>query len=57
MKKIFLLITIAIGFTIAQTDEPTYDDDGRCNTSGATIRLLFFGLENPRIVVNFIQRE
>ena len=37
MKKIFLLITIAIGFAIAQTSEPTYDDDTRCNIAGATV--------------------
>ncbi len=37
MKKIFLLITIAIGFAIAQTSEPTYDDDTRCNIAGATL--------------------
>lgn len=37
MKKILLLITLAVGFTIAQTDEPVYDDYNRCNTSGATL--------------------
>ncbi|MBR2090015.1 MAG: hypothetical protein IJ905_06565 [Fibrobacter sp.] len=35
MKKIFLLITIAIGFAMAQTTTPTYDDDGRCNKPGS----------------------
>ena len=37
MKKIFLLITIAIGFAMAQTTTPTYDDDGRCNIEGTTL--------------------
>ena len=37
MKKILLLVTIAIGLTIAQADEPKYDDYDRCNTSGATL--------------------
>lgn len=37
MKKILLFITLAVGFTIAQTDEPVYDDYNRCNTSGATL--------------------
>lgn len=36
MKKILLAI-IAIGFSIAQADEPKYDDDNRCNTTGATL--------------------
>ena len=38
MKKIFLLITIAIGFAMAQTTTPTYDDDTRCNTAQSFIR-------------------
>ena len=37
MKKILLLITIAVGFTIAQADEPKYDDDTRCNTAGESL--------------------
>ena len=32
-----LLVIIAIGFSIAQADEPKYDDDNRCNTTGATL--------------------
>ena len=37
MKKILLLITIAIGFAMAQTTTPTYDDDTRCNTAGTML--------------------
>lgn len=37
MKKILLLITIAINFSMGQVDELKYDDYNRCNTSGATL--------------------
>jgi hypothetical protein len=37
MKSIILLLTIAIGYTMAQVVEPVYDDDNRCNISGATL--------------------
>ena len=37
MKKVVLFLTIAIGFTIAQADDPIYDDNGRCNTAGAPL--------------------
>lgn len=36
MKNILLAI-IAIGFSIAQADEPKYDDDNRCNVPNATL--------------------
>ena len=36
MKKI-LLTMIAICISIAQADDPKYDDDNRCNTSGASL--------------------
>ena len=37
MKKVLLLITMVVNFSIAQTDGPVYDDNNRCNISGATI--------------------
>ena len=38
MKKIFLLLSLAVGFAMAQSGTPvTYDDDNRCNNPGATL--------------------
>lgn len=37
MKLNLLLITITVCFSLAQADGPVYDDDNRCNTSGATL--------------------
>jgi len=38
MKKIFLLLSLAVGFAMAQSGTPvTYDDDNRCNNPGVTL--------------------
>ena len=38
MKKIFLLLSLAVGFAMAQSGTPvTYDDADRCNNPGVTL--------------------